>query len=137
MNIALNLRLEDAQLLWKKFVTHQNKLNIPFPILNKAQLRYRVQQPPSKHSSGTSMKGGDCLQKKATKRIKKDFGTETYSLPITGTAMDLPPPKTIQSSDETSSEEEEAETTFQLLKLRHKQYKLRQRILKLMSQNIE
>nr|UGV36445.1 MAG: ORF1 [TTV-like mini virus] len=77
------------------------------------------------------------LTEKATKRIKKDYGAETYSLPITGTAMDLPPPKTIQSSDETSSEEEEAETTFQLLKLRHKQYKLRQRILKLMSQNIE
>ncbi len=71
MNIALNLRLEDVQLQWKKFVTLQNKLNIPFPILNKAQLRYRVQQPPSKHSSGTSMKGGDCLQKKLQKESRK------------------------------------------------------------------
>lgn len=74
----------------------------------------------------------------ASKRIKKDYGTETHSLPITGTAMDLPTPhQELQDSDETSSEEEEAATTFQLLKLRHKQHRLRQRILRLISQSSE
>nr|UGV35924.1 MAG: ORF1 [TTV-like mini virus]UGV35989.1 MAG: ORF1 [TTV-like mini virus] len=78
------------------------------------------------------------LTKEATKRIKKDYGTETDSIQFAGSAMDLPTPyEGPPETDQTSSEEEEEETTFQLLKLRHKQQQLRHRILKLISKNIE
>lgn len=78
------------------------------------------------------------LTKKATQRIKKDYGTEKDLIQITGNAMDLPAPyQGPPSEDETSSEEEEAETTFKLLKLRYKQHQLRRRILHLISQSIE
>nr|UGV38207.1 MAG: ORF1 [TTV-like mini virus] len=78
------------------------------------------------------------LTKKATQRITKDYGTEKDLVQITGNAMDLPAPyQGPPSEDETSSEEEEAETTFKLLKLRYKQQQLRRRILHLISQSIE
>lgn len=78
------------------------------------------------------------LTKKATQRITKDYGTEKDLIQITGNAMDLPAPyQGPPSEDETSSEEEEAETTFKLLKLRYKQQQLRRRILHLISQSIE
>lgn len=77
------------------------------------------------------------ITEKAAKRIKKDYDSEKTFMPITGSTMDLPTPhQSLQDSDETTSEEEE-ETSFQLLRLRHKQHKLRQRILKLISQDIE
>nr|UGV35661.1 MAG: ORF1 [TTV-like mini virus] len=75
------------------------------------------------------------LTKKAAKRIKKDYGTEKDFVQITGNAMDLPTPyQGPPSEDETSSEEEETETTFKLLKLRYKQQQLRKRILNIISQ---
>lgn len=78
------------------------------------------------------------LTERAAKRITQDQGTETFTLPFTGSPMDLQPPyKSPPESDEETSEESEAQTTFKLLQLRHQQHLLRQRILKLISQNTE
>lgn len=79
------------------------------------------------------------ITEKASKRIKKDYGTEQTLLPFAGTSMDLPTPYKGPPEDETSTEEEEETTQeLQLLKLRRKQRILKQRILKLLDiPNIE
>lgn len=78
------------------------------------------------------------LTEKAAQRIQKDYETETTPFKITGCPMDLPTSHQIlQTEDQTTSEEEEEETTFQLLKLRYQQQQLRQRIINLISQNLE
>lgn len=76
----------------------------------------------------------------AAKRIKKDYSTETTSLPITGPSTDLQPPhQTVQEeSEETTEEEEKEDILLQLRLLRKKQRHLRERILQLLdTSNIE
>nr|UJI58627.1 ORF1 [Anelloviridae sp.] len=76
----------------------------------------------------------------AAKRIKKDYSTETTSLPIAGPSTDLQPPhQTIQEeSEETTEEEEKEDILLQLRLLRKKQRHLRERILQLLdTSNIE
>ncbi len=78
------------------------------------------------------------ITERAAKRITKDQGIETFTLPLTGSPMDIQPPhQSPPESDEETEEKSEAETTFKLLQLRHQQHLLRQRILKLISQNSE
>nr|UGV39505.1 MAG: ORF1 [TTV-like mini virus] len=74
------------------------------------------------------------LTKKATDRIQKDYSTEQTPFPFTGTALDLPTsPKTIQTSDEETSEEETKEDLFHQLKLlRKQQRKLKLNIMSLL-----
>ncbi len=79
------------------------------------------------------------LTTKAAKRIKKDYGPEKLFVPFTGTAMDLQPShQETQETDSSDSEKEEESLQLELLRLRSKQQKLKQRILKLMDlQNLE
>lgn len=103
------------------------------------------QQTPSLQSPSTTIQTylynfderRGMLTDRAAKRIKKDQESEKTTFEITGASMDLPTPDQRTPETDTSTSEEEEETTFQLLKLRRKQHKLRQRIFNLISQNIE
>nr|UGV38652.1 MAG: ORF1 [TTV-like mini virus] len=74
------------------------------------------------------------LTDKATKRIKKDYQTETTLFPPTGQSwMDVPAsPQTTPPQETSDSEEEEENIHLQLRQLRRKQKQLRQRILQLL-----
>nr|UGV35543.1 MAG: ORF1 [TTV-like mini virus] len=77
------------------------------------------------------------ITQRAAERITRDYQTKDYSFPDTGFSMDTSPIKQTQqtSSDETSSEKEEEETLFhQLQQQRRKQKRIKQRILRLLTQ---
>lgn len=115
----------------------QNKYPIPNTKLQTTSLQSPASAIETYLYNFDERKG--LLTERATKRIKKDYGTEQTILPFTGTAMDLPTPIQSPPQDQTSSEEEEETTQeLQLLRLRRKQKLLKQRILQLLDiQNIE
>ncbi len=116
---------------------HRQNRPFPDPVTSYNQLYYRVQQCPYNTTCTASTKDATYLHKKASKRIKTDWGSKENVFTTPGTtAMDInfQTPETTSTSETSDQEEEEASLQQQLRHQRRKQLKLRQRILKLLVQ---
>nr|UGV37891.1 MAG: ORF1 [TTV-like mini virus] len=112
--------------------TDQPKYNIPSNILQPNSLQSPT-TPIEYYLWKFDERRGE-LTKKATERIKTDWGTEKDLFTITDPSTAVPvPQKEIQTSDTSTSEEEETSIQDQLLHERRKQKLLRKRINRLLN----
>nr|UGV38346.1 MAG: ORF1 [TTV-like mini virus] len=112
--------------------TDQPKYNIPSNILQPNSLQSPT-TPIEYYLWKFDERRGE-LTKKATERIKTDWGTQKDIFAITDPSTSVPvPQKEIQTSDTSTSEEEETSIQDQLLHERRKQKLLRKRINRLLN----